>query len=348
MPTIPTEAAGVGRPRWRWPHYLALAAVPVLGLQVWTVTTWLADGPRQVTEFRERTSASWYGAHAVEAAMLIVASAVIVHLVRDVRRQGRLLTFDVMFCLCGATLWWADEALNFWVPNFLPSSNFVNLTNPCGHLPFVVNPDCGRVPDAILFFFLVETFGVLGAAMVAGAGIRRLRARFPHLSTAQVVLVIFAVGLAIDVTWESASVGIGLWNYTLSPALHLGKAGARFPLVEALAGGVWFATFIVIRNFKDDRGRSFLERGLDHHRPRTRSAITLLAMYGLFQFVMWVPGNLPQALASFYQPRWPRMPAHIVNDACDAPGVSGTRYGPCPGSPGFRMPGRRSLPGASP
>src|SRR5438874_6380622 len=107
--------AAPGRRRWSWPHYLAVAAVPVLCLQVWTVTAWLANGPRQVTEFRDRTSASWYAAHAVEAAILVVAVAVIVHLVRDVRRQGRLLTFDVMFCLCGATLWWADEALNFWV-----------------------------------------------------------------------------------------------------------------------------------------------------------------------------------------------------------------------------------------
>jgi hypothetical protein len=308
---------------------------------------WLADGPRQVTEFRDRTSASWYAAHAFEAAMVVVAVAVIVHLVRDVRRQGRLLTFDVMFCLCGATLWWADEALNFWVPAFLPSSNFVNLTNPCGHLPLVVNSDCGRVPDAILFFFLVETFGVLGAAMVAGAGIRRLRARFPDLSSAQIVLIVFGVGLAIDVTWEMASVALGLWTYMLPQGLQVGH-GARFPWIEALAGGTWFATFIVLRNFKDDRGRSFLERGLDHHTPRARRGITMLAMYGLFQFVMWVPGNLPQGLASFYAPQWPKMPPHLLNGACDAPGVAGTRYGPCPDSRGFRMPGRHSLPGKSP
>jgi hypothetical protein len=339
--------AVLGRRRWSWPHYLAVAAIPVLFVQVWTVTAWLADGPRQVTEFRDRTSASWYAAHTVEAAMLVVAVAVIVHLVRDVRRQGRLLTFDVMFCLCGATLWWADEALNFWVPAFLPSSNFVNLTNPCGHLPLVVNPDCGQVPDAILFFFLVETFGVLGAAMVAGAGIRRLRNRFPELSTAQVVLIVFGIGLAIDVTWEMASVALGLWTYMLPHGMSLGQ-GARFPWIEALAGGIWFATFIVLRNFKDDRGRSFLERGLEHHSPRVGRGIALLAMYALFQFVMWVPGNLPQGLASFYAPQWPKMPPHLLNDACDAPGVVGTRYGPCPGSPGFRMPGRDSLPGRSP
>src|SRR5688500_10715462 len=57
--------------RWVLPPYLAVAAVPGLFVQVWTVTAWLADGPRQVTEFRDRTSASWYVAHAVEAAMLV-------------------------------------------------------------------------------------------------------------------------------------------------------------------------------------------------------------------------------------------------------------------------------------
>ena len=119
-------------------------------------------------------------------------------------------------------------------------------------------------------------------------------------------------------------------------------------ITEDSAGGIWFATFIVLRNFKDDRGRSFLERGLEHHSPRAGRGITLLAMYVMFQFVMWVPGNLPQGLASFYAPQWPKMPPHLLNNACDAPDVAGTRYGPCPGSPGFGMPGRHSLPARSP
>lgn len=329
--------------RWSGAQYLALIGVPILAIQAWTLTAWLADGPSQVTESRDTSSVSWYAAHAFEALAALVAIVVIRHLYRDCKRQGRFLTFDVMFCMAGATLWWADESLNFWTPNFLPSSNFVNLTNPCGHIPFVVNPDCGAVPDAILFFFLVETFAVLGAAIVAEKGLRRLQARRPDLSRAQIVLIILGVGLTIDVIWESASVALGLWSYTLWPAIHLGS-GLRFAFVEALGGALWFAAFIMLRYFKDDRGRTYVERGLDNYSPGVRRGVTLLALYALAQMIMWVGGNFPQALASFYQKQWPEdMPAHIHNNICEIPGGaddSRTGYGPCPGSPGFRMPGR--------
>jgi hypothetical protein len=53
-------------------------------------------------------------------------------------------------------------------------------------------------------------------------------------------------------------------------------------------------------------------------------------------------------ISAFYQGHWQETPSHLVNDVCNAPGITGTRYGTCPGDPGFRMPGRHSLPGRSP
>ena len=182
------------------------------------MTAWLADGPRQVTEFRDRTSASWYAAHAVEAAMLVVAVALIVHLVRDVRRQGRLLTFDVMFCLCGATLWWADEALNFWVPAFLPSSNFVNMNNPLGHMPGMINPDIGRAPDPLLFTIPLESAGMLLGVWLLCWLAGRIRQRRPQISTAKLLLVLFATPLPREI--ETAP------NYDTIPGTPRGREPA--------------------------------------------------------------------------------------------------------------------------
>ena len=59
-------------------------------------------------------------------------------------------------------------------------------------------------------------------------------------------------------------------------------------------------------------------------------------------------GNAPVILSPYVTFKG-KLPAYIINGVCDAPGVHGTRYGACPGSPGFRMPGRTThLPGRSP
>jgi len=92
----------------RLPHYIALLAVPIALTQIWTVASWLADGPFSTTATRDRQSASWYAAHSCEVAMLLLSIPVILHLYRDCKARGRFLTFDVIFCIGGATMWWAD------------------------------------------------------------------------------------------------------------------------------------------------------------------------------------------------------------------------------------------------
>ena len=337
-------------PRWSWSQYLALAGLPILIWEGWTVTAWLTDGPHQITQFRDRNSIDWYGARVIESLCIAASLVVILYVVRGCLRQRRILTFDVMFCLAGATLFWADVGVNFFTPTFLASSNWTNLNNTCGHMPFVVNPDCGRVPDPILFNWLMETFLALGLAIAIGAGVRWAHNRWPALSNQQLGVLVLLTGIVVDGLIElTIIIPLHLYAYP-SPtwmSVPIGRA-FRYPLAEAFAGGLWIGIMACARIFRDDRGRTVFERDIERHSPRRQKAITLLALYGFFQILIWVVGDAPVMLYGPYESRWPRLPAYVVNDVCDAPGVHGTRYGPCPGSAGYRMPGRHSLPGRSP
>ena len=94
-----------------------------------------------------------------------------------------------------------------------------------------------------------------------------------------------------------------------------------------------------------------MERGLGNHSKRRATAISLLATYSVFQLTSWIIASVPLMMYGPYEPveAWEKMPRYLVNDVCDAPpGVQGTRYGPCPGSPDWRIPTRHSLPGDSP
>jgi hypothetical protein len=309
-------------------------------LETWTVVAWLADSPHQITEYRDHDSLSWYAAHTIEAMMIVMSLVVLVYVVRACRRERRILTFDAMFCLCGATMFWADALANFFVPMWLPSSNFVNLNYALGHMPFVVNPDAGRMPHPILFSFLMETFAILGLAIVFGGAVRRAEARWPRLTRRQLVGLVILAGCVLDVLLEiSVMLPLHLWTYAAPEALTIDIGqGFRMPFLAILAGGIYFGLLMSIRIFKDDRGRAIVERGLDGYSPRLRKGITLLALYGAFQVISIVIGNAPIVLGPYET--FKKVPSHVLNDTCDAPGVTGTRYGQCPGAPGFRMPGR--------
>jgi Spirocyclase AveC-like len=333
---------------WSLPHYLALVGVPVLVWNAWTVIAWLAAGPHAITAYRHGHTVDWYGARAFEALAIVIGVVLAVYVYRGCRRARMLLTFDFMFCLAAATQFWGDAGVNFMAPTITISSNWVNVNAACGHMPLIVNPDCGRTPDPILFLVLLETFVPLACAIVFGRMLSRVRARRPDLSTAQLVWLVIAAGFALALLEPLVIIPLHLWNYPgTPPAISLG-GGFRYPVWEIACFGLWFGVLAAVRIFRDDRGRTIVEHGLDHHRPATRKAITLMALYTIFQIAIWAFASMPYWVIGLHQHRWPAEPRQLVNGMCDAPGVTGTRYGPCPGSPGFRMPVPGSLAGSSP
>jgi hypothetical protein len=302
-----------------------------------------------VTQFQVRNSANWYAARVMEALVIVISIAVAIYVVKGCWRARRILTFDLMFCLAGATMFWGNFGSNFFQPTFLMSSNFVNLTNTCGHMPFVVNPDCGRAPDAFLFLFLLETFGILGVAIAATPILRWARSRWPGVSTRRMVAGALVGGILLDIALEIPCVALHLWTYPAPSWMSLPLGGGfHYPFVESLAAGLWFGSLIALRLFKDDQGHTLVERNLEAHSVRRRPGISLLATYSFFQLAIWIFASVPLWFYGPYESPWPKLPAYVVNNVCDAPGVHTTRYGPCPGSPGYRMPGRHSLPGTSP
>lgn len=316
------------------------------------MVAWLADGPELVTGFRQPGTLNYYIARGLEIGVVVMSLCMIVYLIRDCRRAGRVLTFEVMYCMACATITWGDlGGLNFFQPIFVASSNFfVSVNNPCGHMPFVVNPDCGRTPDPVLFFFLFEVFGCLLLAIWVSRLVAWIRARRPgwSWSMAGVFRLVMTIGFVMSLS-EILMVAFGIWGYAGPQWLSFSPGnGGQYNVVILAETGLFSGMMLALYVVRDDKGQRIVERGLDRHSPRRRNAVTLMALYTCVQFATWVPGSLPVAALSFFQDGWPKMPAYFVNGVCDAPGFQGTRYGPCPGSPGYRMPGRHSLPGRSP
>jgi hypothetical protein len=345
----PLPLSATAAPR-RWTNVvpaLALIGAGCVAVQGWVWLRWLADGPEAVRQYRDHDSTSWYVARFFEGLIVVVAVGMVVHLVRSCRRERRL-TFDAMLCLAGAATYWIDPIDNWLQPLFMYSSNWVNLANWSGHVPFVVNPDAGRMPEPVLFIGLCYAFGFPLFLMVINAGMARAKRRWPGLSFTQLLALTLVGGAVIDVIFELPMFMLRMWAYPGTPDVGIFPHGAtKFPLVEIVVAGLVFGLLAALRFFRDDRGRTVLERGAAHIQPRLRAPATVLALVAVTNTAFFAAGVVEMTVGLYAAP-YKKMPAHLVNGLCDAPGVTGTRYGACPGSPGYRIPLRGDLQGRRP
>ncbi len=332
---------------WGPVHGLAALGLVFVGIQLWTYGGWLADGPHAVRQYRDHASASWAVARVYEAVVVVMAVVMLVWVVRGVRRAGRV-TFDAKLCIAAAATYWIDPIGNWVQPTLMYSSNWVNLQDWSGHSPFVVNPDAGRMPEPVLYIGLWYAFGLLTFLLALNAGMRWARRRWPRLSNFELVVLTVLAATLIDVVFELPMFLLQLWAYPGAPDIGLMMhSSKRLPLIELIVTSLVFGGLAALRFFKDDRGRAAVERGLDHVSPRRAGLLSSLALVAVLNLTFLVVGFIEIGVG-FYSAPYRRMPAHIVNGQCDAPGIHGTRYGPCPGSPGYRIPLRGSLPGDRP
>jgi len=309
VPLKPTRSTG----RLAFARVLAAFGAAVAAYEAVTWGRWLAAGPQQITQYRDTAATSWTVARGYEILIIAVSVWLLVRVVRQCRAQRRL-TLDAQLLIGGvAALFW-DPFGNFLQPAFFYSSNWLNLNTWTGFAPLVVNPDASRMPQP-LFIMLVYPFGLLAFAMMSNAVMRAARRRFPRWSDAKVLAAGSVAAFLGGIALEAPMFLLHLWSLPGAPRqLSLFDNVHRYAAVEYLTTGMVFAGWAAVRYFKDDQGRAFTERGLG----RTGS---VLAMIG------WCCSLL-------------------VNDMCDVGQTTGTRYGPCPGTPGFRMP--VSLPGPAP
>jgi hypothetical protein len=108
-----------------------------------------------------------------------------------------------------------------------------------------------------------------------------------------------------------------------------------------------FTSLGVLRFFRNDKGESLVEHGLDRL-PRTRRTITSAFATIAYMNLALIALILVQVPTGMHAAPYPNYPAHLVNGLCDAGPFTGTPYGPCPGSPGFRIPVRSSPDAADP
>jgi hypothetical protein len=330
------DAIAAAKTPWRAVHYLAIVGACLLAVQAYVWVSWLADGVHQKTRFRDTGSLAFVAACAFEVAGLALLLGVGTWMVKQCRARG-WLSFDAKFCLAALLSMWLDPVANFAQPSWFYSENWLNTNDWVPNIP--LHQRTVPMIETPLMNICTYSAGFLLIVIAINTVMRAAHNRWPALSPARLCGVAAIAEIGIFTMFLTPGYILHLWAYPGQPdALAIGAGALRNPVTEyALVPLVMFVPLAAWRYFHNDQGEHWLERDLDRHARFRRPWISLLAMIGLFNLILLSTELLHTATAT-YSARFPTLPNAIIAGVCTVPGGHAhTAYGPCPGSPGYRL-----------
>lgn len=292
----------------------------------------------------------------VIAANLAITVAIIwFFLVKPWRREGHLTT-DGAFALSFLLIWWQDPLQNIIAPYFTYNAWLANMGSWAGHIPGWPMPNADRLAHPLIFsipgFFLF-----FPCVLLTNAFMRRLQARKPGISTVQLVGAAFVVislsFFAIELVWMR--VGLYTYPFTVEELTLFAGHYYQIPIYEPLILGACLTGFACLRYFKNDRGETMADRGIEALKvsPAKKGLLRFLAIFGAIN-VMFFGYNLalqPFILNADGIPRDIQERSYFLDEFC-GPGTDLACWNralpfPTPGS-GHVDPDGRFVPGDEP
>jgi hypothetical protein len=259
--------------------------------------------------------------------------------VRPWRREGRLTT-DGMLAISGAMVFFWDMSMNYTSVSLLYNSHLVNRGAWAdGAWPTWISARASNLPEPLFVSIPGYTALVFSQVVFILWLLRKAKARWPDLGVFGIIATIF-VGLTIvDTIIETLLLRTGLYAYPggiRGITLFAGHT-YQLPLSETvLFGGLGLGAIAVLSYFRDDRGHTLVERGIDTVKLSTKGKqlVRFCAIFGAVHAAFLLFYMVPQQwFAVQSDPFPPGYKSYMINDMC----ASGTDGATCPG-PGVPMP----------
>ena len=240
---------------------------------------------------------------------------------RDCIRQ-RKFTFDAKLWVAFVLQFWLDPVPNFLRPQVLFNSHYVNFGSWVEHIPGWMSPNGANLPNSLLLELPIFGFLIV-AVWLACWVMHRVHQRLPKLNACAMlfisVLVIAVFTFVLEwvmciktgwLAWSGAIPAVTLWAGTKE----------QMPLTECAFVGAWISMAVALRYYRDDKGQSFVERGLDKIKipGGWKQALSVFAIigYGQLSFMLYNVLSIPLAL--YIGPTPEGYPSYMTNRICGA------------------------------
>ncbi|MUL65880.1 hypothetical protein BOO86_15500 [Mycobacterium sp. CBMA 234] len=336
--TLPDPKAAPSRPILWW----AGAGVALLGFQVFVLARWVLGPNFTSTDPGPDKLPQWQSVIFTVLQIGVPAAAVVllyVSIVRPWRQQGRLNT-DSMIALSAAMVFFWDMSMSYTSVSLFYNSHLINRGAWAnGSWPTWTSPNANKLPEPLLIVPPAYTALVFSQVIVILWLLRKAKARWPRLGIAGTIVTII-VGLTItDTLVEGLVLRTGAYAYPGGIRAITLFAGETYqiPMSETvLFGGFGLGAIACLSHFRNDKGQTIVERGLDTLKfgAKGKQAAKFFAIYGAIHLAFLVLYMVPQQWFATHSDPFPSgYPSYMVNDMCAA-GVDGHT---CPG-PGVPMP----------
>jgi len=260
-------------------------------------------------------------------------------------RRERRITLDGMLAVSMGLMFFQDPLLNYFNTWCTYNAWLFNRGSWTSHVPGWLSPEepGHQVPEPILTNVPGYMFGVL-LLTIAGCWImRRIKARWPKISDLRLIGVTYLLAIVFDFLMEACVIlPAGMYAYPGAIRELSVNAGTyyQWPVYEGLMWGAVQTALCCLRYFTDDRGRTVVERGLDHVRAGiARQLVRFLAIFAAVSTSFFVLYMIPAQWIGMHADPWPvdvQKRSYFTGPVC---GEGSDR--PCP-HPALPVPAKHS------
>ena len=255
-------------------------------------------------------------------------------------RRERRLTTDCMLALSAAMIFFWDMCMNYTSVALLYNSHLVNYGAWAnGAWPGWTSPNGNLLPEPIFVVVPGYTCLVFGQVVFVCWVLRRAKQRWPAMGIGTIIALIVIALTGIDSVLEMALIRSGVYAYPGGIRAITVFAGQtyQFPMSEGfLFGGLGLGSIAVLKFFRDDKGQTLAERGIENVQigVAAKQWLRFLAIFGFCHGMFFLLYMVPNQWLSTHSDPFPQgYPSYMINGMC----VSGDHHDQCPG-PGVAMP----------
>jgi len=338
-PVAPESKKTFARPVLWW----AALGLVFVGLNIYVFGRWLVDLPPTVSSGPTHVPGyMWWNIRAQEVIFpLLGALCFVLWVIVPVMKRQKA-RWDGIAIASFATITWQTYGVDWF--NYYSGFNAVviNRGSWYEHVPFWVPPNTRGFPEAIVFdvgFFVCWILITIWYCMM----MRAAKRRWPQLGKQGIFWFCVPLAMFMDAAMEFLWMRGGLYHYAgaiKGPWLIFQGHYYQIPMYEIISFGTCMAVVAAIRYFRNDKGESVAERGIDDVRigAKSKTWVRFLALAGIFN-LCYLVFNMVAVPFTMHGSDWP---ADIRKRSYFTAGVCGAKTNRvCPG-PGVPLP----LPGS--
>lgn len=291
------------------------------GLAIYIWTRWITSSDFESTPSGpdELNSATELWVVLFQVLSVVLALAFVVWVTRQSIRERRL-SFDAMLVIAWGALYWQDPLINYFRTQFFYNSELINFGSWVNFIPGWISPNGSNLPEPLVFVGLIYLWlGPLSALMAFGI-MRVVKRRRPQTSVVGLLASAWVVLFVWDVVAEVIFIRTELYAYsgTIHGLSIFGGERYQFPLYESFFWPMVWVAMGALRFFRDDKGRTFLDRGIDRVKAsrKQKTALRQFAIIGFANLAMLIY-TLPIWWSAFHVGPTPEgYPSYLTNEMC--------------------------------